>query len=84
MRIYFFLILIFFLANCCDQHFDGSKVFKLDNSNFDEMTKVDGLTNFWVVLFHNGSSSESFEIFEKMRPLAENPVKQMEFGIVDW
>ena len=43
------------------------------------MTKIDGSANFWVVLFHDKSKSESYDIFEKMRPLAENPFKEIEF-----
>ena len=88
MSRFFFLVLILLLlifeTFCCDLHYDGSKVYILNNTNFEEMTKVDGLNSFWVVLFHQVSKPESFIIFEKMRQLAENPSKEMEFGIIDW
>ena len=84
MNGFFYFCLLIFGSFSCDLHFDSSKVYILDKYNFEEMTKVDGLSDFWVLLFHDASNPESFIIFEKMRPLAENPSKNMEFGIIDW
>lgn len=84
MKAILYFSLLIFGSLSCDLHFDNSKVYILDKYNFEDSTKVDGLSSFWLLLFHNASNPESFNIFEKMRPLAEIPSKNMEFGIIDW
>lgn len=67
-----------------DRFWENSKVYKLNENEFDDDTKLGKNHQPWFIMFHHPEHENSLDVLPKWIKFAPKAPSRIKVGIVDW